>query len=231
MRRLLLAVLITLVAIPAFAAEAPQTEEQKTLYAVGLVMARQLSVFSLTPAEFDLVKQGLTDGIAGTKPLVDVGAYQKKVQELATSRRNTQGEKLASVAKEFIAKAAKEKGAITTKSGMVFLNLKEGNGAAPAAGDKVKVHYRGTLVDGTEFDSSYKRGEPAEFALNSVIPCWTEGVQMMKPGGKARLVCPAAIAYGERGTGPIPPNATLIFEVELLGVTKYAATPQRSNTC
>lgn len=220
MRRLLLAVLITLVAIPAFAAEAPKTEEQKTLYAIGLVLARQLSVFNLTPAENDLVKQGFADGVAGTKPLVDPVAYQKKVQELATTRRNAQGEKLAAATKEFFAKASKEKGAITTNSGLVYLSLKEGNGAAPAAGDKVKVHYRGTLVDGTEFDSSYKRGEPAEFALNSVIPCWTEGVQMIKPGGKAKLVCPAAIAYGERGAGPIPPNATLVFEVELLSVTK-----------
>ncbi|MGD0584719.1 MAG: FKBP-type peptidyl-prolyl cis-trans isomerase [Oryzomonas sp.] len=220
MRRLLLAVLITLVAIPAFAAEAPQTEDQKTMYAIGLIMARQLSVFSLTPAEFDMVKQGLTDGIAGTKPLVDVGVYQKKVQELATARRNAQGEKLAGATKEFIAKAAKEKGAITTKSGMIYLSQKEGTGTAPAASDKVKVNYRGTLVDGTEFDSSYKRGEPVEFALNNVIPCWTEGVQMMKPGGKARLVCPAATAYGERGAGPIPANATLVFDIELLGVTK-----------
>ncbi|MDR3580795.1 MAG: FKBP-type peptidyl-prolyl cis-trans isomerase [Oryzomonas sp.] len=220
MRRLTLALLITLVAIPAFAAEAPKTEEQKTLYAIGLYMARQLSVFSLTPAELDLVKQGMSDGVTGAKPLVDLETYQKHVQELATARRNAQEGKLAAAAKELIAKAAKEKGAITTKSGMVYLSLKVGNGAAPATSDKVKVHYRGTLVDGTEFDSSYKRGEPVEFALNSVIPCWTEGVQMMKPGGKARLVCPAAIAYGERGVGPIPPNATLVFEIELLGVTK-----------
>jgi FKBP-type peptidyl-prolyl cis-trans isomerase FkpA len=220
MRRLLLAVLITLVAIPAFAAEAPQTEEQKTLYAIGLIVARQLSTFNFSPAETDMVKLGFADGMAGTKPLVDPADYQKKAQELAVARRNAQGEKLAVEAKELIAKAAKEKGAITTKSGMVFLSLKDGNGDSPAAGDKVKVNYRGTLVDGTEFDNSYKRGEPAEFVLNSVIPCWTEGVQMMKTGGKARLVCPAATAYGERGAGPIPANATLVFEVELLGVTK-----------
>jgi len=220
MRRLLLAVLIALIAIPAFAAETPQTEEQKTLYAIGLVMARQLSVFNLAPAEFDMVKQGLADGMAGTKPLVSVEAYQKKVQELATARRNAQGEKLAGAAKDFIAKAAKEKGAVTTKSGIVYLSLKEGNGATPTASDKVKVQYRGTLIDGTEFDSSYKRGEPAEFPLNSVISCWTEGVQMMKTGGKARLVCPAKTAYGEQGAGPIPANATLVFEIELLGVTK-----------
>src|SRR3974390_1079905 len=129
MRRLFLAVLITLVAVPAFAAEAPKTEEQKTLYAIGLVVARQLAVFNLTPAEFDMVKQGLTDGVTGAKPLVDMGAYQKKVQDLATGPRNAQGEKLATASKEFLAKAAKEKGAITTKSGMIYQSLKEGSGA------------------------------------------------------------------------------------------------------
>ncbi|QEM69309.1 FKBP-type peptidyl-prolyl cis-trans isomerase [Geobacter sp. FeAm09] len=220
MRRLLLAVLATLIAIPAFAAEAPQTEEQKTLYAIGLIVARQLSVFNLTPAELDLVRQGLTDGTAGTKPLVEVEAYLKKVQELATARRNAKGEKLAAAAAAFLAQAGREKGAVTTKSGIVYLSLKEGAGVAPTASDKVKVHYRGTLTDGTEFDSSYKRGEPAEFPLKGVIPCWTEGVQLMKVGGKARLVCPAATAYGEQGNSSIPANAALVFEIELLGVTK-----------
>jgi FKBP-type peptidyl-prolyl cis-trans isomerase FkpA len=111
--------------------------------------------------------------------------------------------------------------AVTTKSGLVYQSLKEGSGASPAATDVVKVHYRGTLPDGKEFDSSYKRGEPTEFPLNRVIPCWTEGVQMMKPGGKAKLTCPPAIAYGERGAGGvIPPNATLVFEVELISVKR-----------
>jgi len=101
----------------------------------------------------------------------------------------------------------------------VYRSLKDGTGAAPAASDRVKVHYRGTFPDGREFDSSFKRGEPIEFPLSGVIPCWTEGVQRMKVGGKAKLTCPAAIAYGERGAGGvIPPNATLVFEVELLGV-------------
>jgi FKBP-type peptidyl-prolyl cis-trans isomerase FkpA len=108
---------------------------------------------------------------------------------------------------------------VTTRSGLVYQSLKEGTGASPAASDVVKVNYRGTLADGKEFDSSYKRGEPAEFPLNRVIPCWTEGVQMMKPGGKARLTCPPSIAYGSRGAGGvIPPNATLQFEIELLSV-------------
>ena len=110
---------------------------------------------------------------------------------------------------------------VTTKSGLVYQSLKDGTGTSPTATDIVSVHYRGTLADGREFDSSHKRGQPAEFPLNRVIPCWTEGVQMMKPGGKARLTCPPAIAYGERGAGSvIPPNATLQFEVELLSVRR-----------
>jgi FKBP-type peptidyl-prolyl cis-trans isomerase FkpA len=109
---------------------------------------------------------------------------------------------------------------ITTPSGLVYTVTQQGNGAQPKASDTVRVHYRGTFADGKEFDSSYARNEPASFPLNRVIKCWTEGVQMMKVGGKAKLTCPASIAYGERGTpgGPIPPNTTLYFEVELLGV-------------
>jgi FKBP-type peptidyl-prolyl cis-trans isomerase FkpA len=115
--------------------------------------------------------------------------------------------------------AAKEKGAKVTASGLVINMLKEGTGKQPAATNTVKVHYKGTFPDGKEFDSSYKRNEPTEFPLNRVIPCWTEGVGLMKVGGKAKLTCPSKIAYGERGAGGvIPPNATLIFEVELLEV-------------
>ncbi len=117
--------------------------------------------------------------------------------------------------------SAKEEGAVVSSTGLVYRTLKDGSGASPKATDTVKVHYRGTLPDGKEFDSSYKRGEPAEFPLNRVIPCWTEGVQKMKPGGKAKLTCPPDIAYGARGAGGvIPPNATLHFEVELLGIAK-----------
>jgi len=118
-----------------------------------------------------------------------------------------------------VAAAAKEPGAVLTPSGLVFRSLQDGSGANPAATDTVKVNYRGTFPDGREFDSSYKRGEPIEFPLDRVIKCWTEGLQRMKVGGKAKLTCPATIAYGERGAGnAIPPGATLQFEVELLGV-------------
>jgi FKBP-type peptidyl-prolyl cis-trans isomerase FkpA len=117
------------------------------------------------------------------------------------------------------AAAAKAPGAVVTPSGLVFLSVKDGSGAAPVAADTVRVHYRGTFPDGREFDSSFKRGEPIEFPLTGVIKCWTEGVQKMKVGGKARLTCPPGLAYGERGAGGVvPPNATLVFEVELLGI-------------
>ena len=115
--------------------------------------------------------------------------------------------------------AAKEAGAVVTPSGLVYKSLKDGAGPSPKASDTVKVNYRGTFPDGKEFDSSYKRNQAIEFPLSNVIKCWTEGVQRMKVGGKAKLTCPASIAYGERGAGGvIPPNATLLFEVELLGI-------------
>ena len=115
--------------------------------------------------------------------------------------------------------SAKEANAMVTNSGLVFRSLKDGTGASPKATDTVKVHYRGSFPDGREFDSSYKRNEPTEFPLNRVIPCWTEGVQLMKIGGKAKLTCPSSIAYGKRGAGgTIPPDATLVFEIELLAI-------------
>lgn len=212
----------------AFAAQlsvaADMTEEQKTFYALGLAMGQQASVFSMTPAELELVKKGLSDAVTGAKPAVELEQYGPKLQPLAQARRAAQGEKAAAEGKAFADKAAKEKGAVKTASGLVYLSVKDGSGQAPGADDTVKVHYRGTLPNGKEFDSSYKRGEPIEFPLSGVIKCWGEGVQKMKVGGKAKLVCPPSIAYGENGAGAaIPPNATLAFEVELLGVTKAAA--------
>lgn len=117
-----------------------------------------------------------------------------------------------------MAAAVAEPGAEKTASGLIYLETTPGTGASPKTTDTVKVNYRGTLLDGTEFDSSYSRNEPAQFPLNRVIPCWTEGVAKMKVGGKARLVCPADIAYGSRGQGPIPANSILIFEIELLEI-------------
>jgi len=220
MRRLIMILLVAIVAVPAFAVDEKKAEEQKTFYAVGLVMARQLAIFDMTPDELAQVKRGVEDGVTGKAPQVDVDSYKDKIQQLALERRNAQGEKLAARSKEFIDKAAREKGAVRSGSGLVYRSLKEGSGASPAPTDEVKVNYRGTLIDGKEFDSSYAAGKPAEFQLDKVIPCWTEGLQKMKPGGKAQLVCPPEIAYGGSGSGIIPANATLVFEVELLEVIK-----------
>jgi FKBP-type peptidyl-prolyl cis-trans isomerase FkpA len=213
---------VACVLLPALAvAQDPKTEDEKTLYAVGLALARELQVFTLSPAEAELVKRGFADALAGRKPVVELETYGPKIQALAQVRREKAGEKQVAIGKEYADKAAKEKGAVRTDSGLVYLALKEGTGAAPKDGDTVKVHYRGTFTDGREFDSSYGRGQPVEFPLNGVIKCWTEGVQKMKVGGKARLVCPPAVAYGDKGAGGvIPPNATLVFEVELLDIKK-----------
>jgi FKBP-type peptidyl-prolyl cis-trans isomerase FkpA len=201
----------------AYAEGTLQTEEQKTLYAIGHTVMRSLAVFDLSPAEFEIVKQGLADAYAGKKSEIDTAAYGQKVQELAKARRKAAGDRQAEGGKEYLEKAAKEQGAVRTESGMVYLSLADGKGDSPKASDIVKVNYRGTLIDGREFDSSYKRGKPLEFKLDNVIKCWTEGVQKMKPGGKARLVCPPNLAYGEKGAGDqILPGATLAFEVELV---------------
>jgi FKBP-type peptidyl-prolyl cis-trans isomerase FkpA len=211
--------------ISAFATRAEEmSDEQKTLYALGAIIAKQIAVFSLSPTEMELVKKGLGDSLTEGKPLVDVEAYGPKVQALAASRRALAGTKQEAAGKAYLEQAGKANGAESTPTGLIYIASQNGAGANPTLNDIVKVHYRGTLIDGTEFDSSFKRGEPVEFPLTGVIKCWSEGVQKMKVGGKARLVCPPAIAYGEQGAGPIPPNATLNFEVELIGIK--AAAPE-----
>jgi FKBP-type peptidyl-prolyl cis-trans isomerase FkpA len=188
------------------------------VYALGLAMYKQLSQFDLSPAEVELVKKALSDA-AASKPAIDADAWMPKVQTLAQSRTARVAEKEKASSAAFLAKCAAEPGAVKTASGLIYRDLKPGTGASPKATDTVKVHYRGTLTNGTEFDSSYKRNEPTSFPLNRVIACWTEGVQKMKVGGKARLVCPSSIAYGDRGSPPsIPGGATLVFEIELLEV-------------
>lgn len=221
MKKIIITALVVLLATPAFAVDKPKTEEEKTLYAIGLIVSRQLSSFNLTSAELDIVKKGITDGVNGAKPEVDLGAYNDKVQELARTRIKAQAEKMAPLNKEFLESAAKEKGAVKTDSGLIYISLNEGNGTAPGPADLVRVNYRGMLPDGMEFDSSYKRGAPLEFRLDGVIKCWKEGLQKMKPGGKAKLVCPAALAYGDTGvSNVILPGSPLAFEVELLEAKK-----------
>jgi FKBP-type peptidyl-prolyl cis-trans isomerase FkpA len=193
------------------------TDDQKTIYALGLSMAQQLSQMGITPAEYAIIKQALTDSAAG-KPALELSAWQPKFGTFANARsvKLAAAEKVKS--KAFLDAASAEPGATRAPSGLVYRELAAGSGASPKATDKVRVNYRGTLTNGTEFDSSYKRNMPAEFPLNGVIPCWTEGVQKMKVGGKSKLVCPSEIAYGDQGRPSIPPGATLVFEIELLAI-------------
>ena len=222
MRALFALAALVLLGSVSFAADAElKTDDDKTLYALGIALSRNLAVFSLKPEELDLVKQGLTDGVLDRQKKVDFDAFSGKIQSLAKARSAVTAEAEKKAAAEFLEKAAAEKGAKKTASGLIISEIKPGTGEAPKATDKVKVHYHGTLRDGTVFDSSVKRGEPATFPLNGVIPCWTEGLQLMKVGGKSKLVCPSAIAYGDRGSPPvIKPGAALVFEVELLEITK-----------
>ena len=224
MRTLSLVLTLLFVAAVADAAAAPpelKTEEQKTLYALGLVLAQNLGAFALNATELEIVKAGLTDGVTNKDKKVDLQTYGPKIQELQRARVTAAAVPERKAGQAYVEKAAAEKGAIKTPSGAVVTTLKPGTGPSPAASDKVKVHYQGTLTDGTVFDSSIQRGEPITFPLNGVIKCWTEGVQQMKVGGKSRLVCPADTAYGGRGAPPkIKPGATLVFEVELLEIVK-----------
>ena len=213
----LLAVL--LFATPALAVD-PKTEDEKTVYAIGLAFSQNVAWFGLSPQEIELVKQGLIDGLAGKKN-VDLQVYGPKIQELQKTRMAALADTEKKAGQAYLDKAAGEKGAKKLPSGVIVTTLKPGTGASPAATDKVKVHYHGTLPDGTVFDSSVQRNEPATLPLDRVIKCWTEGVQQMKVGGKSRLVCPSDVAYGERGAPPrIRPGATLVFEVELLEIVK-----------
>jgi FKBP-type peptidyl-prolyl cis-trans isomerase FkpA len=193
------------------------TDEDKEIYALGLSMGKQLGQFDLSPAELEVFKRGLSDSVAN-KPAIDLNEWGPKIGSLVVARqvRVSQREKAAGAA--YQTKCAAEPGAVKTESGLIYREVKPGTGASPKATDTVKVNYRGTLVNGTEFDSSYKRNEPAQFPLNGVIKCWTEGVQKMKVGGKAILVCPADIAYGDQGRPGIPGGATLTFEIELLEI-------------
>jgi len=205
------------------ATQPPQltTDDEKTIYTLGLTIYRSLGQFDLSPAELEIVKRAISDA-AANKPAVDINTYGPKLQALATGRQAKVAEREKASSKDFLEKAAAEKGAVKSESGLIYRELTPGTGESPKATDKVKVNYRGTFVNGTEFDSSYARNQPAEFPLNGVIKCWTEGVQKMKVGGKSRLVCPAAIAYGDGGRPGIPGGATLVFEIELLSVASAA---------
>jgi FKBP-type peptidyl-prolyl cis-trans isomerase len=224
-----LAILVAIAASPAGAADpALTTEEQKTVYAIAYKSAKQLETLGLRPDEIDVFVGGLRDGLTGKAAPLDVELYggRDKVQAFATARSAEVAKVEKDASAEFLAKEAAAKGATKSSTGMVKRVTKEGTGASPALTDTVKVHYHGTLRDGTVFDSSVERGEPAEFPLNRVIPCWTEAVQTMKVGEKAHITCPSDIAYKDTGHPPkIKGGAALAFDVELIEIVKATATP------
>jgi FKBP-type peptidyl-prolyl cis-trans isomerase FkpA len=219
MRWLVVLVLALLMAVPPVSAQEPKSEDDKAFYAIGYSLAERLGPFALSAAELEMVKAGLADGVLGRPRKADPRTYMERIQQLRTTRAAVVAAAEKKAGDAFLAKAAGAPGARKTESGVVITTLTPGTGPSPKATDKVKVHYHGTLTDGSVFDSSVQRGQPATFPLNGVIKCWTEGVQQMKVGGKSRLVCPSELAYGERGAPPrIKPGATLIFEVELLEI-------------
>jgi FKBP-type peptidyl-prolyl cis-trans isomerase FkpA/FKBP-type peptidyl-prolyl cis-trans isomerase FklB len=227
-----LAMLALAVSLPAMAAKPSpdkpvplETEEQKTLYALGVLISRNLEDFQLSPAEFNLVKSGLIDGFNQRASQVDLAAAAPKVQQLQRERAALLTQQRQKDGQAYLDKAAALPGAEKTGSGLVIVPIRAGSGASPSRSDRVTVNYEGKLVDGTVFDSSIARGQPATFGLTGVIPCWSEALQLMKVGGKSRVVCPPGLAYGERGAPKIRPQSTLDFEVELLEI---AAPPPAS---
>ena len=200
---------------------APKTEEDKTLYALGMIIGRNLADFNLTPRELDIVKTGMTDVVQKKKTTVEIETYGPKVDKLHTDRRLARSKAEKEQGKAAVEAAAREPGAVKTASGAIVRTVKPGTGPVPQPTDRVQVHYTGKLLDGTVFDSSRKQGQPVTFPLNGVIKCWTEGVGMMKVGEQAVLTCPSDTAYGEGGQGGrIPGGATLIFDVELISIPK-----------
>jgi len=205
----------------AAAAASGMTEDQNTLYFLGQAVSSKIKQFNFTADEVRYIAQGFTETLAGEKSRVDEKTYGAKLNAYLARKQEAIVARQKEAAKPFLEKMAKEAGAQKLASGIIYIPVKEGSGALPKPTDTVKVHYNGTFPDGKVFDSSVERGTPAEFPLSGVIPCWTEGVQKIKVGGKARLVCPSDTAYGDQGAGgTIPGGATLVFEVELLEILK-----------
>jgi FKBP-type peptidyl-prolyl cis-trans isomerase FkpA len=198
----------------------PQTDEQKALYALGFELGRDTKVFGMTPEEVEYVKAGLTAYVMGKEPVVDIQSLGPKIAELARTRLKARAETEKTKSRPFLEEAAKEQGAVRTESGLVFKSLQEGTGASPTATDVVMVNYRAMMMDGKEVENSHKLNKPARFPLSGVVKCWTEGLQKMKVGGKAKLVCPSDLAYGDRGTPTIPGGSALVYEVDLVDVQK-----------
>ncbi len=198
--------------------DVPETEDQRTLNALGQALAQSIGDAGFSAEEFAFVQRGLSDAVLGQDALVELPEYGPKIQAFMEARAaGAAGDELAQ-ATAFVEEQASLAGAERTESGIVIQEVTAGTGARPTAEDTVQVHYHGTLRDGTVFDSSVDRGEPATFPLAGVIPCWTEGLQQISVGGKSRLVCPPDLAYGPQGPPGIPGNSALVFEVELLDI-------------
>jgi FKBP-type peptidyl-prolyl cis-trans isomerase FklB len=203
-----------------------KNDQEKASYAIGFKAGSQYRSEEI-PVDLSMLIQGLKDGIGGQRPalaneeaITVLQAFQKQVQEKVEKKRQEQAAINLASSKAFLEANAKKEGVKVLPSGLQYKVLTEGTGKMPAKTDKVKVNYKGTLVSGIEFDSSYKRGQPAEFPVGQVIPGWTEGLQLMKEGSKWELYIPADLAYGESGRPSIPPNSALVFEVELLEIAK-----------
>jgi FKBP-type peptidyl-prolyl cis-trans isomerase FkpA len=212
------------------AAAGPTSEDDKTLYALGVLVSRNLETFNLTPAEFKLVQQGLADGF-NHRPTLDADSYNTKLQAMQRTRLGVIDEHQKTAGQAYLDKAAALPGAQKTATGMVFISVSEGKGATPDKSDRVSVIYEGKLIDGTVFDSSAKHngGQPVSMTLSGIIPCWTEALQLMKVGGKSRVVCPSSLAYGDRGAMPtILPGAALEFSIELVDILPKPAPASSS---
>jgi len=240
MRLTIAALLFLAILPPALAGETPKpqpptppdatvtamTEDQKVIYALGVAMGQRLGDFALTEEELAIVEKGLADSVLGRKPAVDLQVYGPKIMQLAQARQQVVAEKARAEGAAYLEAAAKQPGAKKTESGLVYIEERAGSGASPTPADKIKIHYHGTLIDGTVFDSSVDRGAAVEFELGNLVRCWVEGIPLMKVGGKAKLICPSDLAYGDRGAPPlIKPGATLIFDVELLEIVKEEPPP------
>jgi FKBP-type peptidyl-prolyl cis-trans isomerase FkpA len=209
-----------------------KTADDKALYALGYSIAHNWEGLNLSKSEQEMIKKGINDALAGQKPLVSLQEYGPRLQALATSRPPQAAAAREKREAPALEKASKEKGAQKTSTGLVYIPITEGTGAQPKPTEVVKVNYRGTLIDGFEFDNSYKRGQPAELALDKTVPCWGEALQKMKVGGKAKLYCPPSLGYKEQGAprAGIPGGATLVFEVELLEVKPAPPPPAPAPT-
>lgn len=204
----------------------PETEDEKLLYALGLALAQNVGQLDLSPEELVFVQSGFADAMLGRDTSVELAEYGPKLQAFAQQRMAQQAEREQAAAAGFLEAEAAKPGAARSDSGVIITEISPGSGDSPTAEDTVTVHYTGTLRDGSVFDSSVERGQPATFPLSGVISCWTEGLQTMKVGGKSRLVCPADTAYGDQGRPGIPGGAALVFEVELIGIEEAADAPE-----